>query len=111
MKQSQKLNALISKIIKEELQGDYMIVSKKDPKRIQKKQAANKAGMAVVEDDPTDPSSTKLENAGTLGGFHADGSHKIQQDGKVIFMAKNPLEIEALDIVYSDLDLECGTDS
>jgi hypothetical protein len=64
MKQTQKLDALISKIIKEELEeSDYMFLNKNDPKKIQRKAAASKAGVAVVEDDPNDPSSTKLETS------------------------------------------------
>lgn len=64
MKQTQKLNALISKIIKEELEeSDYMFINKNDPKRTQKKTAASQAGMAVVEDDPTDSSSQKLKTS------------------------------------------------
>jgi hypothetical protein len=64
MKQTQKLNALISRIIKEELEeSDYMFISKNDPKKMQKKTAASQAGMAVVEDDPTDASSNKLKTS------------------------------------------------
>lgn len=64
MKQTQKLDALISRIIKEELEeSDYMFLNKNDPKKMQRKAAASKAGMAVVEDDPNDPSSTKLQTS------------------------------------------------
>jgi hypothetical protein len=44
-------------------ESDYMFISKNDPKKMQKKTAASQAGMAVVEDDPTDASSNKLKTS------------------------------------------------
>lgn len=66
MKQSDKLNALIDKVINEELdsvkigEADIMTIAYKDPKRQAKKAAAKRAGITVVEDDPSDPSNDRL---------------------------------------------------
>ena len=65
MKQSEKLDNLIKKIIKEELEeADTAFISYKDPKKAQKRKAAVTAGVSVIEDDPTDPSSEKLKPVG-----------------------------------------------
>ncbi len=62
MKQTQKLEALISRILKEELEErDTMFISSKDPKKGEMRKKATMAGVSVVEDDPTDPSSDKLK--------------------------------------------------
>lgn len=62
MTQIEKLNNLIKKVLKEELEEvDKMVVQKNDPKKGKKIQAAQAAGVTVVEDDPTDPSSDKLK--------------------------------------------------
>lgn len=63
MKQIEKLNNLIKKVLKEELgeAGDKMIVSDKDPKKMEKLKAAKLAGVTAVVDDPTDPASDKLK--------------------------------------------------
>jgi anion-transporting ArsA/GET3 family ATPase len=65
MKQTEKLDSLIVKIIKEELEeADTAFISSKDPKKAQKRKAAVTAGVSVIEDDPTDPSSEKLKTVG-----------------------------------------------
>ena len=62
MKQIQKLDNLIKKIIKEELdERDTMFISSKDPKKGEMRKKAATAGISVIEDDPTDPSSDKLK--------------------------------------------------
>jgi hypothetical protein len=62
MTQIEKLNNLIKKVLKEELEEvDKMVVQKNDPKKAPKMKAAQAAGVTVVEDDPTDPSSDKLK--------------------------------------------------
>lgn len=63
MKEIEKLNNLIKKVLKEELgeAGDKMIVSDKDPKKMEKLKAAKAAGVTAVVDDPTDPASDKLK--------------------------------------------------
>ena len=62
MTQIEKLNNLIKKVLKEELEEvDKMVVQKNDPKKGMKIKAAQTAGVTVVEDDPTDSSSDKLK--------------------------------------------------
>lgn len=63
MKEIEKLNNLIKKVLREELgeAGDKMIVSDKDPKKMEKLKAAKAAGVTAVVDDPTDPASEKLK--------------------------------------------------
>ena len=62
MKQTEKLDSLIKKIIKEELdERDTMFISPKDPKKGEMRKKAATAGISVIEDDPTDPSSDKLK--------------------------------------------------
>ena len=62
MTQIEKLNNLIKKVLKEELEEvDKMVVQKNDPKKGMKIKAAQAAGVTVVEDDPTDSSSDKLK--------------------------------------------------
>jgi hypothetical protein len=62
MTQIEKLNNLIKKVLKEELEEvDKMVVQKNDPKKAPKIKAAQAAGVTVVEDDPTDSSSEKLK--------------------------------------------------
>lgn len=63
MTQIEKLNNLIKKVLKEELEeaGDKMIVPTNDPKKMDKLKAAKAAGVTAVVDDPADPASDKLK--------------------------------------------------
>ena len=78
MTQIEKLNNLIKKVLKEELEEvDKMVVQKNDPKKGKKIQAAQAAGVTVVEDDPTDSSSERLKLETEMDSTETPLSHDL----------------------------------
>ena len=78
MTQIEKLNNLIKKVLKEELEEvDKMVVQKNDPKKGMKIKAAQTAGVTVVEDDPTDSSSEKLKLETEMDSTETPLSHDL----------------------------------
>ena len=78
MTQIEKLNNLIKKVLKEELEEvDKMVVQKTDPKKGMKKKAAQPAGVTVVDDDPTDSSSGRLKLETEMDSTETPLSHDL----------------------------------
>ena len=78
MTQIEKLNNLIKKVLKEELEEvDKMVVQKNDPKKGMKIKAAQTAGVTVVEDDPTDSSSERLKLETEMDSTETPLSHDL----------------------------------
>lgn len=78
MTQIEKLNNLIKKVLKEELEEvDKMVVQKNDPKKGMKIKAAQTAGVTVVDDDPTDSSSERLKLETEMDSTETPLSHDL----------------------------------
>ena len=78
MTQIEKLNNLIKKVLKEELEEvDKMVVQKNDPMKGKKIKAAQTAGVTVVEDDPTDSSSERLKLETEMDSTETPLSHDL----------------------------------